>query len=75
MMQNVLSRLGGVAGYGIISILLFFVFFTGMLVWAMRLKRPYLDRMGSKALEEGAVVDPATGAGVGADGQRADRKL
>ena len=33
MVENVLSRMGGVGMYGIISICLFFAVFIGVLVW------------------------------------------
>jgi len=52
MIQNVLSGLGGVGVYGIISISLFFAFFLGMLIWVIRLKKPYLNSMGALPLED-----------------------
>lgn len=55
MIKNVLSHIGGVEVYGILSILIFFAFFTGMLVWAFRVKRSHLDTMGRLPLQE----DPA----------------
>ncbi len=51
MIRNVLSHIGGVEVYGIVSILLFFLFFTGMLVWAFRLGRGHLEAMGRLPLE------------------------
>lgn len=53
MIRNVLSHIGGVEVYGILSILLFFAFFTGMLVWAFRLKAGHLDAMGQLPLHDG----------------------
>ena len=52
MIQNVLSGLGGVGVYGIISISIFFAFFVGMLIWAVCLKKPYLNSMGALPLED-----------------------
>ena len=46
MIKNVLTHIGGIEAYGIISISLFFVFFTGMLIWAFRLDRRDLDAIG-----------------------------
>lgn len=46
MIRNVLTHIGGVEMYGILSILLFFAFFAGMLVWAFRLKPGHLEAMG-----------------------------
>jgi hypothetical protein len=52
MIQNVLSSIGGVGVYGVISIAIFFAFFVGMLIWAFRLKKPYLNSMGALPLED-----------------------
>jgi hypothetical protein len=51
MIENVLRTLGGVGLYGIISVCLFFLFFTGMLVWALRLKKPYVNSMRGLPLD------------------------
>jgi hypothetical protein len=52
MIQNVLSNIGGVGIYGVISVSLFFVVFTGMLIWAFGLKKPFLNSMGRLPLED-----------------------
>ncbi len=44
--------------YGIVSILLFFGFFTGMLVWALGLKKNHLNHMGSLPLDGGEKEAP-----------------
>lgn len=51
MIQNVLRQLGGVEGYGVVSICLFFACFLGVLFWAWRLKKPFLKTMASLPLE------------------------
>ena len=51
MIKNVLTHIGGVENFGIISISLFFAFFTGMLIWAFRKKRSYLDAMSVLPLD------------------------
>jgi cytochrome c oxidase cbb3-type subunit 4 len=51
MIKNILTHIGGIENYGIISLCLFFVFFAGMLIWACRLKKPYLDTMAGAPLE------------------------
>jgi len=51
MIRNVLEHIGGVGLYGIISIGLFFAFFLGMLIWALRLKKNYLDSMRELPLD------------------------
>jgi hypothetical protein len=50
-MENVLNSMGGVEVYGILSICLFFAFFTGVLVWTICLKKPYLKAMRELPLE------------------------
>ena len=51
MIENVLNRMGGVGVYGVISICLFFAVFVGVLVWTIRLKKPYLKAMRELPLE------------------------
>ncbi len=51
MIQNVLRHLGGIEVYGVISICLFFVCFLGIVGWALRLKRPFLNAMAARPLE------------------------
>lgn len=63
MIQNVLRSIGGIDRYGILSICLFFACFLGILCWAFRLKRSYLDQMAALPLErepEDASVEPST---------------
>lgn len=52
MIENTLRSLGGVGLYGLISVCLFFGFFVCMLLWAARLKKPYLSSMQSLPLNE-----------------------
>lgn len=53
MIRNVLSHIGGVEVYGIVSILLFFTFFIGMLIWAFCLNSSHLEAMRQLPLREG----------------------
>ncbi|MCC7375897.1 MAG: cbb3-type cytochrome c oxidase subunit 3 [Verrucomicrobiales bacterium] len=55
MIKNVLTHIGGIEGYGIASVTLFFVFFIGMLIWAFRLNRQRLEDIGRLPLEDGTV--------------------
>ncbi|MCX6921758.1 MAG: CcoQ/FixQ family Cbb3-type cytochrome c oxidase assembly chaperone [Verrucomicrobia bacterium] len=57
MIQNVLSGIGGVGMYGVISICLFFAFFIGVLVWTLGLKKSYLNRMGELPLDGSSVPE------------------
>ena len=58
MEKEILSRIDGVGIYGVISICLFFSFFTGMLVWAFTKKKNYLETMGRLPLD-GGETNPA----------------
>lgn len=51
MIERVLRAIGGIGVYDAISICLFMLVFCGVLVWAARLKKPYLNRMSSLPLE------------------------
>jgi hypothetical protein len=52
MIENVMHQMGGIGIFGIISITLFFAFFTGMLFWTAFLKKPYLNSMRALPLDE-----------------------
>jgi hypothetical protein len=54
MIENVLRHLGGIENYGILSLLLFFGFFIGMLIWAFGLRKPFLQSMSRLPLENGS---------------------
>ena len=51
MVENVLSRIGGVGMYGVISICLFFAVFIGVLVWMVGLKKSYITEMRELPLD------------------------
>ena len=55
MIKNVIETLGGVDVYGAISVCFFFAFFAGMLFWAFRLKKSYLNSMRELPLDDGSV--------------------
>jgi len=54
MFHNIISNISGVELYGIISICIFFAFFTGMLVWAGTLKKNHLEAMAELPLHDGS---------------------
>ena len=58
MLENVMHTMGGVNAFGIITICLFFAFFVGMIVHAVRLKKPFLNAMSELPLDDG--VAPRT---------------
>ena len=51
MIHNVLTQIGGIGIYGVISLLLFFGVFVGVLVWISRMRKPYLKKMKNLPLE------------------------
>lgn len=53
MIKNVLTDIGGVGIYGVISICLFFAVFTGALFLTARMTKPFADKMGSLPLDDG----------------------
>lgn len=53
MMRNVISAMGGVEVYGIISICLFFAVFTGALIWAAIQKKTFCNHMSALPLHDG----------------------
>ncbi len=57
MLENVLSKMGGVGMYGVISVILFFAVFVGVLVWMIGLKKSYIEQMRELPLEDTAGPD------------------
>jgi hypothetical protein len=51
--RNIFHNMNGIEIFGIVSVLLFFVFFSGMLLWASRLKITYLTSMQDLPLDGG----------------------
>jgi hypothetical protein len=58
MIEHVISRIGGVGVYGVISICLFFAVFIGVLAWTLCLKQPYLNTMRELPLEDSSAPEP-----------------
>lgn len=61
MIKNVLTDIGGIAAYGVISICLFFLVFTGALLWALLLKKPFLKSMSVLPLNDEPLTSPKDG--------------
>lgn len=53
MIKNVLSDIGGVGLYGVISISLFFTVFIGMVIWACSMKKSFAQKMSASPLHDG----------------------
>jgi hypothetical protein len=54
MIRNVLTDIGGIGLYGVISICLFFGVFSGALIWAFLLRKPHLRQMSQLPLNDGS---------------------
>lgn len=52
MFKNILSGTEGVDIYGIFSLVIFFVFFSIMIVWIIKVKKPYLNKMSLLPLDD-----------------------
>lgn len=55
MISQVLSSIRGIEVFPIISLLLFFSFFIGMLVVVLRMNKKHIDRMKNLPLEDDRV--------------------
>lgn len=53
MIQNVIRSVGGIAGFGILSICIFFTVFTTAMIWAFAQRKAHCDQMGSLPLDDG----------------------
>jgi hypothetical protein len=62
MIQNLVRNLGGIGIFGTVSICLFVVVFGGALLWACRLRKPFLNKMGALPLQDDAETPDAKGA-------------
>ena len=61
MVENVLSKMGGVGMYGVISVILFFAVFVGVLLWTIFLKPADLKAMQELPLADGTAPEPDPG--------------
>ena len=61
MTERLLTSIGGIANYGVISICLFVAVFTGSLVWAFCQKKTFLKTMESLPLDDGQTNSDAKG--------------
>jgi hypothetical protein len=59
MIKNVLTHIGGVEVYGVISICLFFAVFSVAVVLALRMKKSVAQRLSTLPLEDGQPVTKA----------------
>jgi hypothetical protein len=60
MIQNILSHLGGVEHFGIVSLFLFCAVFVGVLFWTFLQKKSHLEYMSRAALDHQLEEIPRT---------------
>ena len=59
MIKNVVESIGGIGNYGVIAIGLFFLSFSGALIWVFLMKKSFLNNMSRLPLdEESAEIQP-----------------
>ena len=51
MIKSILTHIGGIEHYGIISMCLFVFVFIGMLIWVFTMKKSHLNKMAAAPLE------------------------
>ena len=61
MIKNVLSDIGGIGIYGVISICLFFTVFCGPVLWTLLLRKPLLNTMSELPLDDSETNSTAKG--------------
>ena len=52
MIKNVLESISGIEIFPIISLLIFVVFFSGVLYWVLKLDKKTIDKMKNLPLED-----------------------
>lgn len=61
MTERLLTSIGGIANFGVISICLFVAVFTGALIWAFCQKKSFLQTMESLPLDEQQTLGDSKG--------------
>jgi len=52
MIKNVLTNIGGIGLYGVVSIIIFVAVFTAVFLWMLSLKKTYCQTMQALPLED-----------------------
>lgn len=60
MIRNVLQEIGGIGLYGVISICLFVLVFSGAFLWACLLRQSTLNTISQLPLEDGELKGAAS---------------
>lgn len=54
MIQNVVREMGGIAAFGVISVVLFFVVFIGAALFAFFQRKTFCEKMRALPLDDGS---------------------
>jgi cbb3-type cytochrome oxidase subunit 3 len=60
MYKNVLQGIDNIAIWPVISFIIFFVFFVGLLWWVFTRDKKFIDKMSAMPINESAVEEPGT---------------
>jgi len=52
MEQNVIDAIDGISAYPIISLIVFVLFFAGVLIWMLRADKNHLKKMSEMPIED-----------------------
>ncbi len=52
MEQNVIEAIDGIATYPIVSLIIFVLFFSGILIWMMKADKSHLKKMSEMPIED-----------------------
>jgi hypothetical protein len=61
MYRQILESIDGIGIYPVISLVIFFAFFTAMIIWLFRADNNYLRRMGNLPLDQSETNKNFTG--------------
>ena len=61
MYKDVLQSIEGVGIYAVISLLVFFLFFTTVFLYVARIRKPHAREMGSMPLRDGTESESESG--------------
>lgn len=53
LIQKMVTEIGGIAGFGVVSICLFVTVFSAALLLVLRMKKPFAKTMSALPLEDG----------------------
>ena len=60
IVRHIFQNVESINGFGLFSFFIFFTFFAGVLVWAWRLKKNYLNHMSDLPLDGGECRESVT---------------